>query len=70
MTVEEHQTTGGMGSAVAECLARRYPTRMRFIGVDDRFGQSGQPEELIEYYGMGADSIVQAARKLLKEGSD
>lgn len=70
VTVEEHQTTGGMGSAVAECLARRYPTRMRFIGVDDRFGQSGQPEELIEYYGMGADSIVQAARKLLKEGSD
>lgn len=66
VTVEEHQTTGGMGSAVAECLARLYPTRMAFIGVDDRFGQSGRPEELIEYYGMGTGSIVQAARKLLK----
>ena len=66
VTVEEHQTTGGMGSAVAECLARRCPTRMAFIGVDDRFGQSGKPEELIEYYGMGTDSIVEAARNLLK----
>ena len=70
VTVEEHQITGGMGSAVAECLARCYPTRMGFIGVADRFGQSGQPEELIEYYGMGTDSIVQAARKLLKESNN
>lgn len=70
VTVEEHQITGGMGSAVAECLARRSPTRMSFIGVADRFGQSGQPEELIEYYGMGTDSIVGAARKLLKESSN
>ena len=66
VTVEEHQRIGGMGSAVAECLARSYPTRIAFIGVDDRFGQSGKPEELIEYYGMGTESIVQAARKLLK----
>jgi len=70
VTVEEHQIIGGMGSAVAECLARRYPTPMTFIGVDDRFGQSGQPEELIESYGMGSDSIVQAARKLLKAGNN
>jgi transketolase len=66
VTVEEHQKIGGMGSAVAECLARSYPKRMAFVGVDDRFGQSGKPEELIEYYGMGTESIVQAARKLLK----
>lgn len=64
VTVEEHQKMAGMGSAVAECLARNHPVPMAFIGVDDRFGQSGKPEELIEYYGMGSDSIVQAVRKL------
>jgi transketolase len=64
VTVEEHQKTGGMGSAVAECLARNYPVRMVFIGVDDRFGQSGKPAELINYYGMGSESIVQAVMKL------
>jgi transketolase len=66
VTVEEHQKIGGMGSAVAECLARAYPTRMAFIGVDDRFGQSGKPEELIDYFGMGTQSIVEAARGLCK----
>lgn len=65
VTVEEHQIAAGMGSAVAECLAAKHPTRMRFIGVRDEFGQSGTPEELIEYYGMGKDAIVAAARSLL-----
>ncbi|HEY2799858.1 MAG TPA: transketolase C-terminal domain-containing protein [Chthoniobacterales bacterium] len=64
VTVEEHQIAAGMGSAVAECLARNYPIRMAFIGVDDKFGQSGKPEELIDYYGMGTDSIVDVVRKL------
>jgi transketolase len=67
VTVEEHQIIGGMGSAVAECLARNYPVRMAFIGVHDRFGQSGKPEELIDYYGMGTESIIQAVRKLSEE---
>lgn len=65
VTIEEHQISGGMGSAVAECLAKHHPVPMRFIGVDDRFGQSGTPEELIEYYGMGRDAIVAAARELV-----
>ena len=65
VTVEEHQIRAGMGSAVAECLAKRYPVPMHFIGVDDRFGQSGKPEELIEYYGMGRDAIVSAARQIV-----
>ena len=65
VTIEEHQISGGMGSAVAECLARHCPVPMRFIGVDDQFGQSGTPEELIEYYGMGQDAIVDAARELV-----
>ncbi|MFI5229101.1 MAG: transketolase family protein, partial [Gemmatimonadales bacterium] len=62
VTVEEHQIRGGMGSAVAECLVQRAPVPMRFIGVNDRFGQSGTPEELIEYYGMGMDAIVGAVK--------
>jgi len=65
VTVEEHQVAAGMGSAVAECLAEKLPTPMRFIGVHDEFGQSGTPEELIEYYGMGKDAIVAAALELL-----
>jgi transketolase len=63
VTVEEHQRQAGMGSRVAEILAQHHPVPIEFIGVDDRFGQSGDPFELVEYYGMGADSIVEAARR-------
>jgi transketolase len=65
VTIEEHQIRGGMGSAVAECLVRHFPVPMEFIGVDDRFGQSGTPEQLIEYYGMGRDAIVVAVHRVL-----
>jgi transketolase len=61
VTVEEHQRQAGMGSRVAEILAQHHPVPIEFIGVDDRFGQSGDPAELIEYYGMGADAIAAAA---------
>jgi transketolase len=63
VTVEEHQKAGGMGSRVAEILAAQLPVPIEFIGVDDRFGQSGDPVELIEYYGMGVSAIVDAARR-------
>jgi transketolase len=63
VTVEEHQITGGLGSAVAELLAKEFPAPIEFIGVKDRFGQSGEPEELIEYYGMGVSHIVAAVRR-------
>lgn len=66
VTVEEHQIRGGMGSAVAECLAQTHPVPIEFIGVRDLFGQSGTPEELIEHYGMGKDAIIKAVRKILK----
>ena len=66
VTVEEHQVMGGMGSAVAECLAQNYPVPMEFIGVHDRFGQSGTMDELIEHYGMGKDAIKEAVGKVLK----
>lgn len=66
VTVEEHQIMGGMGSAVAEVLAANYPTAIEFIGVKDLYGQSGKPDELIEHYGMGKNSIKEAVRKVLK----
>jgi transketolase len=63
VTVEEHQKQAGMGSRVAEILAAAQPAPIEFVGVDDRFGQSGDPAELIEYYGMGVDAIKAAARR-------
>ena len=66
VTVEEHQIKGGMGSAVAECLAKNYPVPMEFIGVDDQFGQSGTPEELIRHYHMDTPDIIAAVKKVIK----
>ena len=65
VTVEEHQIVGGMGSAVAECLARNYPAPIEFIGVKDVFGQSGTPDELLEHYGMGEKDIKKAVHKVI-----
>jgi transketolase len=65
ITVEEHQISGGMGSAVAECLAKHFPVPIEFIGVSDVFGQSGDLEELIKYYGMDENSIYEAAKKAM-----
>jgi transketolase len=65
VTVEEHQVAGGMGSAVAEVLARNFPVPMEFIGVQNRFGESGQPNELIEHFGMGVSHIKEAVKKVI-----
>jgi transketolase len=65
VTVEEHQKHAGMGSRVAEILAAKRPTPIEFVGVEDTFGQSGDPAELIEHYGMGVDAIADAARRAL-----
>ncbi|MES2224951.1 MAG: transketolase C-terminal domain-containing protein [Patescibacteria group bacterium] len=65
VSVEEHQIAGGLGSAIAETLATRVPVPMEFIGVQDEFGQSGTPQELIQKYGMDQDAIVAAVLKVL-----
>lgn len=65
VTVEEHQIAGGMGSAVAEVLAKNYPVPIEFIGVQNRFGESGAPNELIEHFGMGVLHIREAAKKAI-----
>jgi transketolase len=65
VSVEEHQVVGGLGSAIAEVLAQNTPVPMEMIGVHDKFGQSGTPEELIEHYGMGVSSIEKAVERVL-----
>lgn len=66
VTVEEHQIAGGLGSAVAEILVANYPVPMEFIGVHDRFGESGEPNELIEKFGMAVKDIKEAVKKAIK----
>ena len=65
VTVEEHQIAGGMGSAVAEILAKHHPTPIEFVGMRDTFGESGPPEALIEKYGMGVKDIKEAVRRAI-----
>jgi transketolase len=67
VTVEEHQIAGGVGSAVAELLARTHPTPIEFVGVKDLFGQSGKPDEIVEHYGMGISHIKQAVHSVLSQ---
>ncbi len=66
VTVEEHQINGGAGSAVMEVLAEECPVPVERVGMRDTFGESGQPWELVEKYGMGKDSIKKAVLKVLK----
>lgn len=66
VTLEEHQIMGGAGSAVVEVLAQNYPVPVEMVGVIDHFGESGEPNELIEKFGMGKESIKQAILKVLK----
>ena len=66
VTVEEHQIAGGFGSAVAELLAQHHPVPMEFIGMRNRFGESGNAGELIEHFGLGIIAIKEATKKLLK----
>lgn len=67
VTVEEHQIAGGFGSAIAELLSEKLPTRMKRIGVNDRFGQSGTAAELLDHYGLTADKIAQTITEFLSQ---
>lgn len=65
VTAEEHTVNGGLGSAVAEVLAEECPTPMQRVGVQDQFGRSGKPAELMAYYHLTAQDIADAARKAI-----
>jgi len=65
VTAEEHQITGGLGSVVSQTLSRECPTPIEFVGVNDSFGESGTPEQLMEKYGLTSKDIVAAALKVV-----
>jgi len=65
VTAEEHQIAGGFGSTIAELLADTIPTPILRIGIDDEFGQSGTPDELLDYYGLTAEHIVRQIKGFL-----
>ena len=63
VVAEEHSVHGGLGSAVAEAAARLHPAPLAFVGMDDRFGKSGEFEELLAYFSIDAAAIVDAVKK-------
>ena len=65
VTVEEAQVAGGLGGAVAETLAKNFPVPQEFVGVQDHFGESGKPEELLEKFKMTSKDIVEACKKVI-----
>ncbi|PJE51023.1 MAG: transketolase [Candidatus Yanofskybacteria bacterium CG10_big_fil_rev_8_21_14_0_10_36_16] len=65
VSVEEHQVIGGLGSAVAETLAQHYPVPQEFIGVKDRFGESGNADELMKEFGLDVPAIKEAVKKVV-----
>lgn len=65
VTAEEHMLNGGLGDAVAQVLARHLPSPQEYVGVNDTFGESGTPDELMVKYGLDTPNIVEAAKKVL-----
>jgi len=66
VTAEEHQIHGGLGSAVSEVLVQNLPVPLEMVAVNDSFGESGEPEELLEKYHLKDLDIVKAAKKVVK----
>lgn len=66
VTAEEHSIIGGLGSMVSSVVCEEYPTKVKKVGVEDVFGESGTPDELMEKYGLTTDSIVNAINEILK----
>jgi len=65
VTAEEHSVIGGLGSAVAELLAEQQPTLLKRVGIHDRFGTSGKAEELLKYFGLTPEDLMEAAREIV-----
>jgi transketolase len=69
VTCEEHQMNGGLGDSVAQVLARHYPAPIEFIAVNDSFGESGKPMDLLKKYGLSPENIVNATERVIKRKS-
>ena len=69
VTAEEHMLNGGLGDSVAQLLSREMPTPMEMVGVNDTFGESGTPRQLMEKYGLTSTDIINATKKVLSRKS-
>lgn len=65
VSAEEHQVNGGLGDSIAQVLTRNHPAPLEYVGVNDSFGESGTPTQLLEKYGLNAENIVKAAKKAI-----
>ena len=65
VTAEEHQMNGGLGDSVCQLLAREMPTPVEMVAVNDRFGESGTPAELMTKYGIDTDDVIAAAERAM-----
>jgi transketolase len=66
VTAEEHEMNGGLGDSIAQLLARKLPVPIEYVAVDDLFGQSGKPDQLLKAYGLDAEHIFKAAQKVIQ----
>ena len=66
VTAEEHQRNGGLGDSVAQLLARKMPSPIEYVAVNDSFGESGKPVDLMEKYGLGVDDVINAVNQAIK----
>ena len=65
VTAEEHMMLGGLGESIAQLLVRKLPTPLEMVAVNDSFGESGKPAELMKKYGLGSEDIITAAEKAI-----
>ena len=65
VTAEEHMLNGGLGDSIAQFLSTTLPTPIEMIGVDDTFGESGTPKELMIKYGLNSKNIIESAKKVI-----
>ena len=65
VTAEEHQLNGGLGDSVCQLLARNFPLPVEMVAVNDSFGESGTPMELLDKYGLGIKDVVAAAKRAI-----
>ena len=66
VSAEEHQKAGGLGSAIAELLSQNMPVPQEFVAVNDSFGESGTPDQLMAKYGLGVSDVIAAVKNALK----
>jgi transketolase len=66
ITAEEHQLNGGLGDSIAQLLSRKQPSPIEMVGINDSFGESGKPTELMEKYGLSTGDIFEAVLRVLE----